>query len=276
MNAPAPDSECGCICTYTTEAMQRYEDSRREFLRKAMMTGTAAALLPLIAEEEAEADFLKPSVDDQRKLGQQAAADVLKKYPEVTDSRAVAFRKVGDRLVNAMGSTRGPWDYSFRVVQSSEINAFALPGGPMFIFTGLIDRIKSADELAAVTAHETQHVRLEHWAKQQKSQQERSIGLGVLLGIFHAGQTAQVLASSLNSLYSLKFSRNEEDAADSNGLNVMNRAGYDPNGMLDLFNTLKSASGGKSGGAPEFLSTHPLTDTRIRRTKDRIAKMKGK
>ena len=267
--------DCGCVRTYPAEAIKRYEDSRRDFLRKALMTGTAAALLPFIAEAEAEADLFKPSVADQKKLGLQASAEILKKYPEVKDSRATSFRRVGERLVEAMGDKRGPWDYSFRVLKSDEVNAFALPGGPMFINTGLIDRIKSADELAGVTAHETQHVRLEHWAKQQASQQERGLGLGLLLGLFKAGGTAQAVVGSLNSIWTLKFSRGDEDAADSNGLNVMYGAGYDPEGLIDLFNTLKAASGGKGGGAPEFFSTHPLTDNRIKKAKERIAKLKA-
>ena len=264
---------CGCA-TRHSETLQRYEATRRDFLRKALLTGTTAMLLPFLAEEEAEADLFKPSADEQRKLGQQAAADILKKYPEVKDSRAESFRKVGDRIVSAMGNQKGPWDYSFRVIESKEVNAFALPGGPMFMYTGLIDRLKSADELAAVTGHETQHVRLEHWAKKQRNETERSVGLGALLGIFHAGSTAQTVIGGLNGLYSLKFSRGEEDQADAGGLLYMDKAGYDPQGMIDLFNTLKAASGGKGGG-PEFLSDHPLTDVRIKKAKERIAKLKA-
>jgi predicted Zn-dependent protease len=96
-----------------------------------------------------------------------------------------------------------------------------------------------------------------------------------LLGLSHAGQLWQTIAGAGEHLYTLKFSRSEEDQADAGGLQNMAEAGFNLHGMLDLFNTLQQATGGKSGG-PEFLSDHPLTTARIKHTEQRIAQMEAK
>lgn len=262
-----------CGCHHTEEFLHAptsaYLESRRSFLRKIAVGGLAVATLPAMLAEEAQADIFRPSASDQKKLGEQAAQDVLKKYREVKDSRARRFKRIGSDLVGALNkSERDKWDYSFRVVESKEINAFALPGGGMFMFTGLIDRIDSNDELAAVTAHEIAHVRGEHWARQVADQQKRELGLGLLLGLTKAGRTAGQITGLVNSLWTLKYSRDDEYNADAKGLTNMDAAGYDPRGMIELFQTLQKASGG--GGGPEFLSSHPLSKDRIRRVETYI------
>ena len=264
---------CGCHATqeYLAEPVARYTYSRRELLRGALTAGTVAAL-PFLLAEEAEADIFRPSVADQKKLGEQAAQQVLQKYRVVTDSRARSFERVGRRLVaNMPAQDRTKWSYRFRVVESKDVNAFALPGGNMFIFTGLLDKIGSTDELAGVTGHEIAHVRREHWAKQYASQQKRSVGLGVLLGLTKAKGAIRDIAGIGNSLLSLSYSRNDEYDADRNGLINMVAANYDPRGMIDLFQTLQQASGNKGGG-PEFLSTHPMSRERLERVEEFIAK----
>ena len=224
--------------------------------------------------EEAEADAFTPSVSDQKKLGEQAAQKVLQKYQEIKYSRARQFRRVGDRLADALSSKeRGPWDFQFRLIESKEINAFAVPGGNMFMFTGLMDRIGSEDELAAVTGHEMTHVRKEHWARAVASKTRREIGIQLLLGVAHAGKVWQKIAGATDTLLTLRFSRNEEDEADAGGLEDMVAARYNPQGMLDLFHTLQAASSGQ-GELPAFLSDHPLTNDRIKRTQERIDRLK--
>lgn len=245
--------------------------SRRELLRGALTAGTVAAL-PFLLAEEAEADIFRPSVADQKKLGEQAAQQVLQKYKVVTDSRARSFERVGKKLVaNMPAQDRSKWDYQFRVVESKDVNAFALPGGNMFIFTGLLDKISSTDELAGVTGHEIAHVRREHWARQYAGQQKRALGLGVLFGLTKANRSVRDIAGIGSSLLSLRYSRDDEFDADKNGLTNMVAANYDPRGMIDLFQTLQQASGGKGGG-PEFLSTHPMSRERIERVEEFIAK----
>jgi predicted Zn-dependent protease len=245
---------------------------RRQFLKIALAGGAAVAFAS--GAEESRADFLTPSVADQKKVGQQAAQQVVQKYHEVSGERARHFQRIGTRLVAALPSKdRKTWDYQFHVLDSKEINAFALPGGPMFMFTGLMDRVHSDDELAAVTGHEMTHVRKQHWAKAAAKQKERSLGLGILLGLTKAGQGWQLAAGAVDTIVGLHYSRSEEDEADAGGLQNMVDAGYDPQGMLDLFQTLQTSSGGR-GQPPAFLSDHPLTSDRIRKTQERIANMR--
>lgn len=267
---------CGCekAAEFLAEPIAQFHYSRREVLRAALIGGLTLSALPLLTGE-AEADMFKPSPAQQIKLGDQAAAQVLQKYREVKDDRAREFNRVGTKLVDALSPTdRGTWNYTFRMIDSKDVNAFALPGGNMFMFTGLMDRIKSSSELAAVTGHEMTHVRMQHWANAYAGQQKRQVGAGILLGLFHAGRGVQTLAGLGEQLYSLRFSRSEEDQADAGGLENMAAAGFNLNGMIDLFNTLQQATGGKSGG-PEFLSDHPLTTERIKHTEQRIAKMQA-
>ncbi|HEY3411574.1 MAG TPA: M48 family metalloprotease [Armatimonadota bacterium] len=216
--------------------------------------------------------LFKPSVADQKKLGDQAAVDLEKQSKMVAGPRLARVEHVGQRLVNALPSNdRKTWDFRFHVIDSKEVNAFALPGGNMFIYTGLLDRIKTDDELAAVMGHEMTHVRKEHWANMAAKDQERSAGLGILLGVTRASRDWYNVAGVANSLVNLRYSRKDEDQADEGGLNNMVAAGYRPSGMLDLFHTLEVAA--REGSTPTFLRDHPLTSTRIAKTKQRIARM---
>lgn len=254
--------------------------SRRRFLRHAAFAGAGALAAPLLltpqaAEAAGLLDFT-PSVADQKKMGEQAAQQVTQKYKEVFDGRLRHFNQLGQRLVAALpAQDRSTWDYKFHVLDSKEVNAFALPGGNMFMFTGLYEKLTSDDALAGVTGHEMTHVRMQHWAKAYAQQQKRSLVLGGLLSIFKGGQIAQTAAGLYNGFTGLKYSRGEEDAADAGGLQNIVAAGYNPQGMIDLFQTLNRVSG-NGGGMPAFLSDHPLTNDRIRATQQRIAAYQGR
>ncbi len=201
---------------------------------------------------------------------------MLKQYPEVHDARARHFNQLGQRLVGALSpSDRNTWDFRFHVLDSKEVNAFALPGGNMFMFTGLYKLLTTDDALAGVTGHEMTHVRKQHWAQAYAKQQEREAGIGLLLGLFHAGQMAQTVAGLADSAIGLKFSRGEEDQADQGGLENMVAAGYNPQGMIELFQTLEKVSGNGGSLGGDFLSNHPLTSDRIKHTEQRIAALKS-
>ncbi len=250
-----------------------YNESRRRFLRQAAFTGAGLAIAPLlIPQAEAGGLFAAPSPQDQKKVGDQAAQQVLQKYPEVHDARARHFNEIGQRLVRALpASDRRTWDFRFHVLDSKEVNAFALPGGNMFMFTGLYKILPTDDALAGVTGHEMTHVRRQHWAQGYAKTQEREAGIGLLLGLFHAGRAAQTIAGLADSAIGLKFSRGEEDQADQGGLENMVAAGYNPQGMIQLFQALEKISGNGGGLGGAFLSDHPLTSDRIKHTEQRIA-----
>lgn len=256
--------------------------NRRRFITKSLLAsaGLLVAAPMLLMPDEAEAAggggqfFSTPKPDDQKKLGREAAAQVLQKYKEVKDSRARHFSEIGAKLVNSLSpDDQKKWDYNFHVLDSKEINAFALPGGPMFMFTGLYERMESDDALAAVTGHEMTHVRKEHWAKAYAKSQQRQTLLGIGISIFKVGRAGQTAAGLYDSAVSNKFSRKEEDEADEGGLNDLIGAGYNPSGMLSLFKTLQSVSGNGGSIGGDFFSNHPLTSARIKHAQERIVKM---
>lgn len=221
------------------------------------------------------ADTFKPSKADQVKLGKDAARQVRQKYKVLpsSDERVKVLRRAASRILATFDDGKEPWDYSFDVIDSKEINAFALPGGPTFFFTGLLNRMKTEDELAAVLAHELVHVRREHWAYQYADSQKRNLGLSLLLILARANRSVVDLASIGNSLYDLQFSRGHETQSDEQGMDAMVEAGYNPQGMVDVFTMLRQAS--KGGRPPEFLSSHPDDANRIKKIEQRIA-AKGK
>ncbi|BDI33279.1 hypothetical protein CCAX7_53300 [Capsulimonas corticalis] len=253
-------------------------ESRRRFLRRAAWTGAGLIIAPtLLVPQPAEAGglFSQPSPADQKKVGDQAAKEVLQKYKEIFDGRAKHFDVLGQRLVAALSpEERKTWNYRFHVLDSKEVNAFALPGGDMFMFTGLYEKLNTDDALAAVTGHEMTHVRKQHWAKAYAKAQQRDTLLALGLAIFHAGQGAQTIAQLADSAISNKFSRGEEDEADAGGLQNMVDAGYNPQGMIQLFQELQKVSGNGGSIGGDFLSDHPLTSARIDHTKQRIAALK--
>ncbi|MCS6776602.1 MAG: M48 family metalloprotease [Chloroherpetonaceae bacterium] len=269
---PLP-STCCCDHSALQRAAAPCLETRRSLIGKLLAGGVAA--LPILMAREAQADPFRPGVAEQRRIGQQAAQEILQKYREVRDSRARDFQRVGFRLVEALPpAEQTRWDYTFRVLESREVNAFALPGGPMFIYTGLLERIHSVDALAAVTAHEIAHVRGEHWARQVEKQQKQRLGIGLLLGLTRANRDLQQLAFSVDALLALQYSRGDEFNADERGLQNMEAARFDPHGMIELFELLQKASGGREGGI-SFLRTHPLTRDRIARVRAYIARRTG-
>jgi predicted Zn-dependent protease len=238
------------------------------------MTLPIVAMLAMGLTVPASADMFKPSKQQQVDLGKRAAGELrrIERVLPGTDPRVRTLRRVANRLLSNIDERNEPWRYSFDVIENKQVNAFALPGGPTFFYTGLLDKLKTEDELAGVLAHELTHVRREHWAYAYADQQKRQLGLVALLSIFRVNNTLGNIASIANQVvFDLPFSRSHETEADDNGLDMMIRAGYNPQGMVDVFEMLgKQASGGR---APEFLSTHPNESSRITHLQNRINSM---
>ena len=235
---------------------------------RAMRVGTAL-IASLCPAAWAPAVSLKPSQLEQVRLGVRVAAEIRRqeKILPSSDSRVKTVRMVGMRLL-ACFHDKAPWQWSFDVIDGREINAFSLPGGPTFVFTGLLDKLKSEDELAAVLGHEMTHVRKQHWAYAYADMELRGIGLSILLGAAHANYDMYNTTDLLNSMYTLKFSRGDETAADDGGFELMSKAGYNPQGMADVFQMLDDAQRG--GSDPEFLSDHPSDKHRVSRIEGKI------
>jgi predicted Zn-dependent protease len=209
--------------------------------------------------------------DDERSLGEQAAPGLTREFGGATSSPALQsyLREVGLRLVAQVRDTRyrDGLAWEFTLLDSEVINAFALPGGKVFISRGLLSRMTNEAQLAAVLGHEVAHVTAQHTARRVS---QSMIAGGIIQGVAAAaggeGSAASELLPALNvagTLVIMKFGRDEESQADSLGMAYMTGAGYNPVGMLQLMQILKEASGGSR--QPEWMSTHPLPDTRIRR-----------
>ncbi len=237
--------------------------------------GLAAGLmLTLGAAGQVSADPFKPGKGDQVKLGKRAADEIRQKERVLpsSDERVRTLRRVGNRLLSVIDDGKDPWQYSFDVIDNKQVNAFALPGGPTFFFTGLLDRLSTEDQLAGVLAHELTHVRREHWAYAYRDQQQRALGLNLLLILTRANNTVGGLASIANDvIFNLPFSRKHETQSDEQGMDMMIKAGYNPQGMKEVFQILSKSSGG--GAPPEFLSSHPNDANRIKNIDTRIDKM---
>ncbi len=213
------------------------------------------------------ADPFKPSFKQQLDLGRRAAADIRKeeKLAAPNDPRLLLMREVAAKIVAGIPADelkKKPYEFSFDLIESPQINAFALPGGPIFFYTGLVDRMQTVDELAGVIAHEITHVREEHWANAYASRQKEGLGLTILLTILRANRTVVDLTSvGYEVARSLPYSRRDETRADRGGFDLMVRAGYHPSGLVKTFEMFAQAS---KGAPPEFLKTHPDDKNRIR------------
>ncbi|MFN3682929.1 MAG: M48 family metallopeptidase [Fimbriimonadaceae bacterium] len=241
---------------------------------KRLALGLAIAAAALLGAEPARADLFRPSKDDQVKLGQRAAGELRKREKVLPDNdpHVVLLRRLGDRVLAQLPEAdRKPWKFSFDVIDSKDVNAFALPGGPVFFYTGLLKKLGTEDQVAAVLAHEIAHSVRQHWASAYADNQKRKLGLTALLMIFRADRAAFDVAGVADDLlFTLPYSRKHETEADMVGYDLMTAAGFNPQGMVEVFEILRRATSG--GKPPEFLSTHPDDAARIRRIQDRIKK----
>lgn len=221
------------------------------------------AVLPLVTVGQTRivAPKNKYKVQDDIKLGQQAAAEVEKQFP-MLNNRSVEqeVEQVGQRLVAAIPQQfqHPEFNYRFEVVNASDINAFALPGGPMYVNRGMIEAAKNEGEMAGVMAHEISHVALRHATAQATKQSSFGNQLGVigmvLGGAVLGGQTGAQLGQMGAQAWMTKYSREYETQADVLGAQIMANAGYDPRDLANMFQTIERQGGSRG---PEWLSSHP-------------------
>lgn len=212
------------------------------------------------------------SESEELSLGAEAEPQFLKQYGgEIPSPSVLAYvRDLGNRLAAASERPGLPW--AFHVVDSGVINAFALPGGKVFISRGLLAKMTNEAQLAGVLGHEIGHVTAEHIGQQMTRQagMQAAIQLIGVAGQVSNNQWMQTLgvgaANTGGTLYLLKFGRDQESQADTLGMRYMSKLGYSPMGQLQVMEILKREAGG--GGQLEMLSTHPLPDTRITRIRN--------
>ena len=186
------------------------------------------------------------------------------------EARALV-RRVGEKLVASSAASKSPYKFSFHVLADPRtVNAFALPGGPIFITEGLLRRLKTEGELAGVLGHEIGHVVARHSSERLAKQNLLQGLLGALVvgsGDYTTAQIGQVVGNMIT----MKYGREDELESDALGLRIMAEGGYDPRSMIGVMETLAQASGGSR--QPEFFSTHPAPENRTARIKESIAKL---
>jgi Zn-dependent protease with chaperone function len=228
---------------------------------------SAAAALVLSATLAAQTAIKPPKnrykPEDDVKLGREAAAEVRKQYPVIENGQINDFlSRIGrDLVAQAPPELNKPeFEYSFTAVNLKDINAFALPGGPMFVNRGMVDAAANEGQVAGVMAHELAHVLLRHGTANATKAQNAQFGAlaGAIAGAVIGGRVGTAVSQGsqfgLGTLL-MKYSREYEKQADILGAQLMARAGYDPNDLARMFETIEKQGSGRGG--PEWLSDHP-------------------
>jgi predicted Zn-dependent protease len=194
-----------------------------------------------------------------------------------SDPRAQLVSEVGQRVMQNSDARNSPYVKNFHYILLNDpktVNAFALPGGQVFITRGLLEKLNNEAELAGVLGHETGHVIERHSAQQMaKSQLGQSIVTGVAVGGSgnrDGGYSTAMIANFVNQMKQLSFSREDETQADTRGLQFMAQAGYDPRAMLGVMKVLEELS--RNGRQPEMLQTHPYPEHRVQTIQDWLKK----
>jgi beta-barrel assembly-enhancing protease len=238
----------------------------------ALVLTAGLAAMPMVSLAQLtqiKASNNRYKVQEDVQLGNQAAAEIERKFPILNDADATDYlQRIGDRLVNSIPREfqEPAFNYRFRLVNSRDLNAFALPGGPMYVNRGMIESARNEGELAGVMAHEISHIALRHATAQHTRQTSARNTLGtiglILGGAILGGQTGAALGGLLAQGWMTKYSREFESEADMLGARIMADAGYDPRDLANVFRTIQQE---RSSSAPEWLSSHPDPGNRFDR-----------
>jgi len=240
-------------------------------VRKATVQVFVAVLAFAVAglEPHAQTQIKLPknnySPQQDVELGRKAVQEVRKEYPIINDEVISSYlKKLGDRLVAvAPPELNQPvYEYSFTPVNVKEINAFALPGGPMFVNRGMFDAANEEGEVVGVMAHELSHVLLRHGTANMTKANNPWLQIGQIAGVVGGAMVGGAAGSAiaqgsqvgLGSIL-LRYSRDFEKQADLLGAQIMARAGYDPRSLAHMFETIEKQS--KGGSGPQWMSSHP-------------------
>ncbi len=228
-----------------------------------------AAPVAVSAQTKVSMPKNKYKVEDDVKIGTEYSAKVENEFPILQDSRSTNYiQDVGRNLVASIPREfqEPQFRYQFKIVNASDINAFALPAGYLYVNRGMIEAATNEGEMAGVMAHEISHAALRHGTAQatkQTSLKNQILGIGAILGgAILGGQAGAQLGAIFAAGYQLRYSREYEKQADILGARIMADAGYDPRDLANMFKTISQQSQG--GRPPEWLSSHPDPDKRFR------------
>jgi len=251
----------------------RFANGAAFFLGLSLLLSSGAA---------AQRTQLKPgwnmfSPQQDVELGKKAALDAARQLPSCNAPKVDAYlTQLGLRLASKLPTGGVQYPFEFHCVNDKAINAFALPGGYVFINRGAIEAADNEAQLAAVMAHELSHVALRHGTNQATKAQWAQGFLGITSGIF-GGSTGGALLTELGAFAAggvlLRYSRTAESQADVMGTQVLYDTGYDPRAMAQFFEKLEAETKGKN--PPEFLSDHPNPEHRVGRVDEEIERLGG-
>ncbi len=222
-----------------------------------------------------EDQYVSMTQDQEIAMGLQAAPEMEAQFGglEPNPDYTTVVGEIGQTLAQGRIADSSGYPFEFHVLADPQtVNAFALPGGQVFVTRALIDRLETEGQLAAVLGHEIVHVLARH-SSEQIAQMELTEGItgAVIVASYDpenpSSQQAAQMAVLVGQLVNMKFGRNDELEADALGVQIMADAGYDPRAMIDLMQILAE---GNAAGPPEFFSTHPNPDNRILRIEEAI------
>lgn len=228
-----------------------------------------------VNELTGEKQFVSISTDQEIAIGLQSAPSMIQQYGGLhPDQDAQEFVDiVGEKLVNNTMVRRSAYKYDFHLLADPNVvNAFALPGGQVFITAALYSRLQNEDQLAGILGHEIGHVIHRHGAE-RIAKMELTQGLTGAAVIASGDYTTAQAAQMIGNLINMKYGRDQELESDDWGVLLMMEAGYDPNALITVMDILEDASGGKS--VPEFQSTHPSPQNRRQKIRAAIKKYKS-
>ncbi len=239
------------------------------------MYATHTEVNPVTGEKQ----HVSYSPDQEVQLGLKSAPEMARQMGGElanSDPRTREVQKIGNFIVTKIDIKNSPWKFQFHLLADDKtVNAFALPGGQIFITLGLLNKLKTEAELAGVLSHEMGHVIQRHSSQQMAKTQ---LGQTLVIAVGTAASdsnnpnnSAAMIAATVNQMAQLRYSRSDESEADTWGIKLMSKAGFNPHAMIEVMEILKASSGGKEGGS-DFFQTHPNPDLRIQQIKDYLKK----
>lgn len=216
-----------------------------------------------------EVQYIDMTVEQEVALGLQAAPEMAEQYGGLEPDAAVQayVKKVGEKLVEQTDAGKSPYDFDFHVLSDDQtINAFALPGGQIFITNGLLKRLETEEQLAGVLGHEIGHVIGRHSAEHiSKAKLTQDLTGAAVIATYDPGdpssRSSAAVAALIGNLVNMKFGRDDELEADRMGVKYMASSHYDPKAMIEVMKILSEAGGSRQ--QVEFFSTHPNPENRI-------------
>ncbi len=206
-----------------------------------------------------------PSEDEETRISREFRREAKKHLTYVNNPEVERYiERIGQRILSVMGPQ--PFDYRFFVVADTQLNAFAVPGGSVFFYTGLIERAKSTSEIAGVMGHEIVHIKGRHMARHSGPDAISLLSLVGMLLLSRSGagaQAAGVVGQAISATRQIAYSRQLEMEADTLGVRYMTSAGYDPAGSLGFLRTLDQERSLNPIDVPAYMMTHPVTQERV-------------